>query len=147
MKFNQVTWYSKILALVLFICLPFAGFWLGSRYEKATTVDDTKTEQTVSGYTPLIDTGEIAVQTKYEEGLLKYKGRIQVPDPCNYTLKETTVKTENQNTVEIRLNVGKVVSKPQKTCVQVLTDKQFSGSLETSENSKVVVYFNGEKVE
>lgn len=147
MKFNQVTWYSKILALILFISLPFAGFWLGAKYEKATTLDDTKTEQTVSGYTSLIDTDEIAVQTKYENGFLKYKGRVQVPDPCSYTLKETTVKTENQNTVEIRLNVEKAVSKPQKTCVQVLTDKQFNSSVKAPENSKVVVYFNGEKVE
>jgi len=148
MKFNQVTWYSKILALIIFISLPFAGFWLGAKYEKATTVDDTKTERiTVSGYTSLIDTDEIAVQTKYEDGLLQYKGRIQVPDPCNYTLKKTTVIAENQNIVEIKLNVEKVVSKSQKTCIQVLTDKQFSGSIETSENSKIVVYFNGEKVE
>ena len=28
-EWNKVTWYSKILALALFIILPFAGFLLG----------------------------------------------------------------------------------------------------------------------
>lgn len=31
-EWNKVTWYSKIIALVLFVALPFAGFWLGVRY-------------------------------------------------------------------------------------------------------------------
>jgi hypothetical protein len=31
-EYNKVTWYSKILALILFVALPFAGFWLGMKY-------------------------------------------------------------------------------------------------------------------
>ena len=31
---NKVTWYSKLLAAVLFIALPFLGFWAGVRYEQ-----------------------------------------------------------------------------------------------------------------
>ena len=34
MQLNQVTWYSKLLALILFIALPFIGFWLGMEYQK-----------------------------------------------------------------------------------------------------------------
>ncbi len=34
-KWNKVTWYSKILALALFVALPFAGFYLGVRYGAA----------------------------------------------------------------------------------------------------------------
>ncbi len=29
---NRVTWYSKAVALVLFVALPFAGFYLGIQY-------------------------------------------------------------------------------------------------------------------
>lgn len=29
---GQVTWYSKLIALVLFIALPFLGFWYGMQY-------------------------------------------------------------------------------------------------------------------
>jgi hypothetical protein len=32
---NKVTWYSKILALVLFVILPFAGFYFGIQYGAA----------------------------------------------------------------------------------------------------------------
>ena len=29
---NKVTWYSKLVALILFVALPFIGFWLGAKY-------------------------------------------------------------------------------------------------------------------
>ena len=29
---NKVTWYSKILALALFVALPFIGFYYGTKY-------------------------------------------------------------------------------------------------------------------
>lgn len=35
-EWNKVTWYSKIIALVLFVGLPFAGFYLGIHYGRAT---------------------------------------------------------------------------------------------------------------
>ncbi len=31
-EWNKVTWYSKLLALILFVVLPFAGFYFGVRY-------------------------------------------------------------------------------------------------------------------
>lgn len=34
-EWNRVTWYSKILALILFVALPFIGFWYGIQYGKA----------------------------------------------------------------------------------------------------------------
>lgn len=36
-KWNEVTWYSKLLALILFAALPVLGFYLGVRYEKAVS--------------------------------------------------------------------------------------------------------------
>ncbi|HEX4104266.1 MAG TPA: hypothetical protein VHZ04_02185 [Candidatus Paceibacterota bacterium] len=32
MKWNKVTWYSKLIALILFVVLPFVGFYLGIQY-------------------------------------------------------------------------------------------------------------------
>jgi hypothetical protein len=29
---NKVTWYSKVIALILFVALPFVGFYLGVQY-------------------------------------------------------------------------------------------------------------------
>lgn len=35
MKWNVVTWYSKLLALALFVALPFIGFYYGNQYGQA----------------------------------------------------------------------------------------------------------------
>ncbi len=34
-QWNKVTWYSKTLALVLFVALPFVGFYIGAKYGEA----------------------------------------------------------------------------------------------------------------
>ncbi|HVO28472.1 MAG TPA: hypothetical protein VMT81_00615 [Candidatus Paceibacterota bacterium] len=31
-QWNKVTWYSKLVALALFVALPFIGFWYGMQY-------------------------------------------------------------------------------------------------------------------
>jgi hypothetical protein len=36
--FTTVTTLSKLLALIIFIILPFAGFYLGTKYQKSVTV-------------------------------------------------------------------------------------------------------------
>ena len=33
-EWNKVTWYSKLIALVLFVALPFIGFSFGVKYQK-----------------------------------------------------------------------------------------------------------------
>lgn len=33
-EWNRVTWYSKFIALALFVALPFAGFYYGTQYGK-----------------------------------------------------------------------------------------------------------------
>ncbi|MEK7094440.1 MAG: hypothetical protein AAB903_03835 [Patescibacteria group bacterium] len=33
-EWNKVTWYSKLLALILFVALPFIGFYLGMMYQE-----------------------------------------------------------------------------------------------------------------
>ena len=53
-QWNKVTWYSKFIALVLFVALPFVGFWLGIDYGKtlvaSSTPITTPTISTTSGY-------------------------------------------------------------------------------------------------
>jgi len=34
-QWNKVTWYSKLIAVVLFIAVFFLGFYLGREYEEA----------------------------------------------------------------------------------------------------------------
>lgn len=37
-EWNKVTWYSKMIALALFVALPFVGFYCGIQYGKAVAV-------------------------------------------------------------------------------------------------------------
>jgi hypothetical protein len=55
-QWNKVTWYSKLIALVLFVALPFIGFYYGMQYGKiietiAQTPVATSTAGTPSGST------------------------------------------------------------------------------------------------
>ncbi len=34
-KWREVTWYSRLIAAMLFVLLPFLGFWLGVRYARS----------------------------------------------------------------------------------------------------------------
>ena len=43
-QYTKVTWYSKLLALILFIAMPFWGFWLGRKYERAAMPTPTQIE-------------------------------------------------------------------------------------------------------
>jgi hypothetical protein len=36
-EWNKVTWYSKLLAMVIFVALPFIGFYYGAQYGKIIT--------------------------------------------------------------------------------------------------------------
>lgn len=47
-SFTTVTPLSKTLAFILFIALPFAGFYLGMEYQKRTTVIDNATVTSTS---------------------------------------------------------------------------------------------------
>ncbi len=37
-QWNKVTWYSKFLALALFVALPFIGFYYGMQYGRMTAI-------------------------------------------------------------------------------------------------------------
>lgn len=49
-EWNKVTWYSKILALALFVALPFIGFYYGTRYgETVALVNNSGVPQGAGG--------------------------------------------------------------------------------------------------
>jgi len=45
-ELNKVTWYSKLLALILFITLPFIGFYIGIQYQKTLSQNTNKQIET-----------------------------------------------------------------------------------------------------
>ncbi len=152
MKFNSVTWYSKLAAAILFIVLPFIGFYLGMQYQKAlslpknrviTIKSDTDKSKTI------VDTDQITVKTIYENGVLKYSGTVQLPTPCHEIKDETDVfrplSLDGVEQVQIRITTE--ITDTSTICAQVITDKEFSGEVKVSEQAIVSVYLNDKKVD
>lgn len=148
----QVTWYSKLLALILFVALPFLGFYAGMKYQQAIAPpsqevpNGTKpngSDQT--GWKTIVDSDQVTVKTKYEAGVLKYSGTVQLPTPCHKLKEESLVMESYPEQVQIRLTIQD--PGPGTFCAQVITQKEFSGQVQVSEKAVVSVYLNGEKVE
>ncbi len=60
-EWKKVTWYSKAAALVLFVGLPFLGFWLGTRYGE------------IEGYVAAgKNAGQMALQNETENAAAAY---------------------------------------------------------------------------
>ena len=56
-EWNKVTWYSKILALALFVALPFIGFWYGMQYGEVVSVLNSSPAAPAGSGTATIPTG------------------------------------------------------------------------------------------
>ena len=147
MRFNQVIWYLKMLATILFIVLPFIGFYVGMKYQQAITVSG----KVVVNNTPKtedkninIKTDQLILNTTYENGVLKYSGIVQLPTPCHKLKDETGVLQSFPEQVQIRLVVEP--PKPGIDCAQVITEKEFSGEVKVSSKAVVSVYLNGTRV-
>lgn len=151
MKFNSVTWYSKLVALILFIALPFAGFYAGVKYQEAMTTPREIPIATDSakqiGWATVVQNNRIIVKTKYESGKLKYIGTVQAPTACYKPKVETIVLESYPEQVELRVSVLTDKNIGSDICAQVITEKPIAGEIAVSENATVSVYLDGKKVD
>lgn len=125
MKFNQVTWYSKLLALVIFITLPFVGFWLGVQYQKVTNPPSVNV--TTSRAAPknnsktVVDSQKVKLKTIFKDGTLNYSGSVQLPTPCHKLNEDVRVLESFPEQVQIRLTIED--PDPGTFCAQVIAEK------------------------
>lgn len=69
-EWNKVTWYSRLIALVMFASLPFIGFYLGIQYQKNLTFQEDSTPSKMysnpcrAGETALFQRGSFSACTK-----------------------------------------------------------------------------------
>ena len=143
MKFNRETWYSKLITIFLFFVFPVVAFYLGIKYQKSTLVPKQNTA-TSSISSPASTKKEVTFGTTYEDNLLKYEGTIALPTPC-HSLKQD-VKVMESYPEQVRIDLTVENPSPEKICAQQIRQKDFSGELKVSENAKVTVFLNGEKV-
>ena len=163
MQYNKVTWYSKLAAMILFIALPFMGFYLGMKYQEG--LNPGKSDQTVSTPSKKDATGSALPDDKtdsrtvvkkinneelyinvvvVDEGL-SYDGAVMVPTPC-HTVKDEVIVAESFPE-QVRIDLKVVNPDPSKVCTQVVTNKEFSGMAKVSSEAQVSVYLDGEKID
>lgn len=148
MKYNQVTWYSKTLAMILFIALPFAGFYLGMKYQEGINPPITTVVELSNGTTTktLVSTDQVTVKTTYENGTLKYSGTVNLPSPCFELKTELNVLETFPEQVQIRLTTVNTAG-PTQFCTQVINPEEFSGEVKVSKDATASVFLNDQKVE
>ena len=152
MKFREVTWYSKILALILFITLPFAGFYAGMKYQQAIAPADDKGNvvdnhpTNGSGWKTIVENDQITVKTRYENDVLKYSGTVLLPNPCYKVEFDALIAESYPEQVTLQVKTAENL-KPGTACIQVEAQKEFSGEAKVSEKATVSVYLDGKKVE
>ena len=147
MQYNRVTWYSKVIAMILFIALPFIGFYLGMKYQEQINPPTTNLVEFRNGSSTktIVNTDQITVKTTYDSGILKYSGTVQLPTPC-YEIKDGTIILESfPEQVQIRITTE--IPDSSEICAQVITEKEFSEELQVSQDATVSVYLNDKKIE
>lgn len=155
-KFNQVTWYSKLLALALFVALPFLGFWLGVKYQGAINPGSSVVSSNPTSKTPAtssakptpgeirkqITSSELTITVSYQNGVYYYSGTIQLPTPkpCHTLSDQTQVSKTEPQIINIILKINTNPSLV--ACVQMIEEQPFSGQIAASANAVVNVYLN-----
>ena len=147
MQFNKVTWYSKVIAMILFIALTFVGFYLGVKYQERINPPTTIVVEPRNGSSTktVVNTDQVTLKTTYENGTLKYSGTVQLPTPCHGVNHEVTVLESFPEQVQIKVTIE--VPEAPVICAGVITPKEFSGEVQVSEDATVSVYLNDKKIE
>jgi hypothetical protein len=64
-QWNKVTWYSKLIALIIFVIFPFVGFYWGTQYGEALQTLEQTSAPSVAATAPS-SSGSIDVSAYYE---------------------------------------------------------------------------------
>lgn len=149
MKWTEVTWYSKLGALLLIIILPLVGFYFGMIYSQdssdPTTGSVSIVDKTKDTDNKMLVGGEkVTLKTSFKNGKLEYSGSVQLPSPCHKLDIQTTIAESYPEQVHISLKI--MDPDPETLCASVIVEKEFSGELKVSANASISVSLNGDKV-
>ena len=102
MKTNKVTSFTKVLAAVLFIALPFFGFYLGMQYQNTVTPSEDQTSVNIvkpKNNTVVVDKVPVATQTADMRDWKIYQDTklgIYINYPQEWKIKETSYNGLNE---------------------------------------------------
>jgi hypothetical protein len=103
-QWNKVTWYSKLIALVLFVALPFIGFYYGTQYGKtialigqpSTSLNVTSTQPSNDGLVAYY-TNPAEWQTDTNSNVFSISYPIDFDAQDNYSTSPSTDWRENSD--------------------------------------------------
>lgn len=163
-EWNQVTWYSKLAALGLLVALPFAGFYAGVSWQKAITpagivnnppvaTNSAATKPPISSQSSTqtkaktqITTNRMSITAVFENGVLKYSGTVELPNPCYEIIDQTQVTRTDPQVVNISLKTQIKPSLAKSACAQMIVEQPFSGAVMADANATINVYLNDQLV-
>jgi len=91
-EFNKVTWYSKLLAIIIFVGTFFLGYWLGQNYATLTCTaqEYNKQVQEASKQVSIINTAVFACPKSQAIYAVFTKNQVQIKlsDGRAYTLPQ-----------------------------------------------------------
>jgi len=95
-QWNKVTWYSKTVALILFVALPFIGFYYGAQYGKIQ-VSLPSASQTVS--VPSTPTGSdyYSNTAEWQTDANNTKGGFAIAYPIDFDAQDNYMATPGMN--------------------------------------------------
>ncbi|MEX0616849.1 MAG: hypothetical protein WD231_03515 [Candidatus Woykebacteria bacterium] len=167
MKFREVTWYSKLLALALFVALPFMGFCAGMKYQEGLYTGPTnnniaipdlpkkdasdsskpKDDSNTDSRTQVkkINNDKLSISVILDDGKLTYTGTVKVPTPCHSVKHDALVAESYPEQVQIKLTT--LNPDPTQVCAQVVANKKFSGEVQVSSKATISIYLDGNKID
>ena len=91
-EWNTVTWYSKLLALALFVALPFVGFYYGIQY--GSIVSMSSQPSTTAGIT---STGYYNTPAEWQTDANNTAGGFSIAYPIDFATQDNYPSTSSTN--------------------------------------------------
>jgi hypothetical protein len=98
-QWNKVTWYSKTLALVLFVVLPFIGFYLGIQYGLTQIPTGTPSKTTSTSVTSTASAGSdyYSNVAEWQTDANNAKGGFSIAYPIDFDTQDNYTATPGAN--------------------------------------------------
>ena len=85
-EWGKVTWYSKFIALALFVALPFIGFWYGTQYgEMVVPFNNYTTAQNATGTVAANDYYSNVAEWQADQ---RPDGGFSIATPIDFTIND-----------------------------------------------------------
>src|SRR3990172_5570271 len=109
--YNEITWYSKLLAMLLFASLPFIGFYFGIKYVSSILPKGDIADSGVSGVVLLRPQCPVQIQGNEDCQDKPYQTQIEVFKKGNEHVYKN-INTNQEGYFYIQLSPGIYMLKP-----------------------------------